>query len=72
MTEMQPGIEHTINIDTRREVVLASNSLVTAKEIEMRNTALEHMRSSDAMERLLRIGQTREGLAAIVAMHGQK
>ncbi len=65
--EMQPGMEHNI----RQEVILAGNSLVTAKELSDKNVSLENMRTADAMERLLRLGQTREGLAAIVEMHGE-
>lgn len=65
--EMQPGIEHSI----RQEVILAGNSLVIAKELQARNISLEQMRAADAMDRLLRLGQTREGLAAIVEMHGE-
>lgn len=65
---LQQGIEHTINPDIRAEVVAATNAHITAKGLSERGIEVESLRNADTISRLIRLAETREGLAAIIAM----
>jgi hypothetical protein len=65
---LQPNIEHTINTSVRAEVVAAANAHITAKNLSEQGVGVENLRTEDTMSRLVRLAETRDGLAAIIAM----
>jgi len=70
--EMQPGIELQINPTMRAEVVAAANAHITAKNLAESEATVDiaALREHDTMARLVNLAATREGLAAIIAIHG--
>lgn len=64
---LQPGIEHITKNDIRAEMAVASNAHVVAKDI----AHIDELRAHETMDRMLGLAQTREGLAALIELHGK-
>lgn len=64
---LQPGVEHTIIRDVRAEMAVAGNAHVVAKGL----SHIDELKAQETMNRMLGLAQTREGLAALIELHGK-
>ncbi len=64
---LQPGREHVVTRDIRSEMAVAGNAHVLAKDI----AHIDELRTQETMTRMLGLAKTREGLAALIELHGK-
>lgn len=64
--EMQEGVDHTIQPDRRRDLILAINEHISLSELSGMGMDIDQMRRNDAMARMVGLLETRGDLDELI------
>ncbi len=64
---LKPGVEITPSQKIKNEIAVAGNAYIVAKD----TMHIDSLKAHETMDRMLKVAQTREGLAALIELHGK-